>query len=188
MSLTSVKTVSALLAGGAVALALSALYRGVGREADPVPDVAHAAHEAALAERFTAPGRSGGVAPSVPPSAPAASPSNERAVARQTELQGASESFRNNTLLIAIRENGHACAELTSVEQSEVALSDRASPDSLGGWRVACRGALAYFVAVGRGGQLVVDPLPIGDSFFVSPQLPPDQLQNPLPRQIPPNR
>jgi hypothetical protein len=53
MSLTSVKTVSALLAGGAVALALSALYRGVGREADPVPDVAHAAHEAALAERFT---------------------------------------------------------------------------------------------------------------------------------------
>jgi hypothetical protein len=122
---------------------------------------------------------------------PAASSSNERALARQTELQGASDSFRNSTLLIAIRENGHACAELTSVEQSEVALSDRASPDSLGGWRVACRGALAYFVAVGRGGQLVIDPLPIGDSFFVSPQLPQDpqnQFRSPLPQPVPPNR
>jgi hypothetical protein len=178
MSLTSVKTVSALLAGGAVALALSALYRGAGREADPVPDVAHAAHEAALAEQFAA-GRSGGAEPGVPPSVPAASSSNERALARQTELQGASDSFRNSTLLIAIREGGFVCNDLTSADQSD---------DPLGGWRVACRGALVYFVSVAASGELVAQPVPMGDGLIVSPfeSLSPEQLPNQ--RQRPPNR
>jgi hypothetical protein len=189
MSLTSVKTVSALVAGGAAALALSALYRGSGRDADPVTAVAHSAHEAALAERSAAPARTGSSASDATTGAPAGPTSNERELARQAELHGASESFRNSTLLTTIRENGHECAELTSVAASEVALSDRTPPDPLGGWRVACRGALAYFVAVGRGGQLVVEPLPIGD-YPVTPgnQLPQNQLPNPLSPPNPPQR
>jgi hypothetical protein len=77
-------------------------------------------------------------------------PSTRHGRARQAELQGASESFRNSTLLIAIRDRGYVCADLTSVAPSG---------DELGGWHVACRDALAYFVAVDATGELVVEPV-----------------------------
>jgi hypothetical protein len=181
MSLTSVKTVAALIVGGAAALGLIALYRGAGREAAPTADAAHAAHELALSTRSASPDdvRSGHSAPGTPATAPAGPSSSEQALARQADLRGASESFRNSTLLIAIRESGFVCNDLMSADQSA---------DSFGGWRVACRGALTYFVAVGASGELVVQPVPMGDGLIVSPfeRFPPDQLPNP--QQRPPNR
>jgi hypothetical protein len=179
MSLTSFRTLSALIVGAAAALALIALYRGAGREAGPAPDDAHATHEAALAARSAASDNAQSAAPTpTPVNAPAGPAPDERALARQAELRGASESFRTSTLLIAIRENGFVCSDVMSAEQGS---------DPLGGWHVACRGALTYFVAVGATGELVVEPVPVGDNFLVNPfnSVPPEQLPNPL---TPPNR
>jgi hypothetical protein len=89
------------------------------------------------------------------PEAQVAEPSpGQRALAVQGELEGASESFRNSTLLIAIRSGGYVCRELTRAEQSGGQLS---------GWRVACRDTLAYFVAVDPTGALVAEPIPYAD-------------------------
>jgi hypothetical protein len=180
MMRASFKPVLAVIAGGAAALALIALYRDAGREVTSVSDDEHAVHEAALAERSTAPedGDSRRPTSTSPASAPATPSRSERDLAWQTELRDASESFRNSTLLIAIRENGFACADVTSAEQGS---------DPLSGWRVTCRGALVYLVAVGASGQLVVEPIPMGDGLILPfESFPPQQLPNqPL---LPPNR
>jgi hypothetical protein len=176
---TGLKTLFAVIAGVAAAVILTLVYRD-GREAGQALDDAHAAHEAALAARSASPDdtRSRGSASGTPASAPATPSRSERDLAWQTQLRDASEAFRNDALLIAIRENGFACGDVTSAEQGG---------DPLGGWRVTCRGALTYLVAVGGGGQIAVEPVPVGDNFIVSPfqQLPPEQLPNPL---TPPNR
>lgn len=177
MTLTSFKTPSALLAGGAVALVLVAMYRGAGREAGPAPDDAHASHEAMLAARSAS---TGDARPAhSAPDAPAGPSRGERDLAWQTELLGASESFRNGTLLIAIRENGFVCSDVAGAEHGG---------DPLGGWRVACTGGLTYLVAVGASGQLVVEPVPVGDNFTVGPyeSFPLEQRQNPLEPPNPP--
>jgi hypothetical protein len=180
MRLSGLKTLSALGVGGAAALVLVATYRGAGREAGPAPDDAHAAQEAMLSARTASPDHPESVpsAPDAPVGAPAGPSRSERDLAWQTELRGASEPFRNGALLIAIRENGFVCGDITSAEQGG---------DPLGGWRVACTGGLTYLVAVGASGQLVVEPVPVGDNFSVGPFefLPPEQRQNPL---GPPNR
>jgi hypothetical protein len=184
MTGASFKTVLAVIAGGGAALALSALYRGDGREAATVPADEHAAHEAALAARATVmEDEDSTESTSTPPaSAPTGPSRSERDLAWQTELRDASESFRNSTLLIAIRENDFPCDEVTSAEQGG---------DPLSGWRVTCRGALVYLVAVAASGQLVVEPIPMGDGLILSvpPRLEPfprEQLPNqPL---LPPNR
>jgi hypothetical protein len=185
MTGASFKTVLAVIAGGGAALALSALYRGDGREAATVPADEHAAHEAALAARATTVMEDEGSTESTSTpraSAPTGPSRSERDLAWQTELRDASESFRNSTLLIAIRENDFPCDEVTSAEQGG---------DLLSGWRVTCRGALVYLVAVGASGQLVVEPIPMGDGLILSvpPRLEPfprEQLPNqPL---LPPNR
>jgi hypothetical protein len=168
----AIRLLAALIVGAGVAVTLSLIYRGPDHDIETGPD-RHARLDVSPSTRATkldVPGT---------PDSPA------HVLAAHAELRDASESYRNSTLLTAIRDNGHDCVELTSVEPSEVALSDRTPPDPLGGWRVACRGALAYFVAVGRGGQLVVEPLPVGD-YPVGPlqQVPQFQLPNPLP---PPN-
>jgi hypothetical protein len=186
MTGASFKPVLAVIAGVGAAIALISLYRGAGGEAASAPDDEHAAHEASLSERSASPDARPGDSPrGTPTSAPSAPSRSERDLAWQTELRDASESFRNSTLLIAIRENDFACDEVTSAEQGS---------EPLGGWRVTCRGALVYLVAVGASGQLVVEPIPMGDGLIVFPGLrqnpsesfPPEPLRNqPL---IPPDR
>jgi hypothetical protein len=180
MTLTSVKTISALIAGGAAALALSMLFRGVGRETAPVPDHAHAEHEAALATRSTVPEDPASTGSTSTPTAgaPAGPSRSERDLAWQTELRDASESFRNSTLLITIRENDFECDEVTGAAQGS---------EPLGGWRVTCRGALVYLVAVGASGQLVVEPIPMRDGLALPLESFPQQ-QLPNQRLLPPNR
>ena len=165
----AIRPLAALTVGVIVAVALSLLYRGADHGIDRGTD-AHALLDAQPTTRLAA--RDAAVA------APATAPATTApALATQAELRGASESFRNSTLLIAIRENGFLCSELTNAAQSE---------DPLGGWHVACRGALAYFVGVGASGELVVEPVPVGDNLIVLPsqQLPQDQS----PPLTPPNR
>jgi hypothetical protein len=91
---------------------------------------------------------------------------DEIARARQAELNGASPTFRNTTLLVAIRDAGFVCADLIDAAQSG---------DELAGWRVSCRDALAYSVAVDRSGNLVVEPMPQWEGvpvFTIGPQEP----------------
>jgi hypothetical protein len=167
----------ALTAGIAAALALVAQYRDVGRDVGSETDDAHAAHEAALAERAAAPVDVGSDDPatSAPGTGPAGPSRTERDLAWQTGLRDAPESFRNSTLLITIRENGFPCDDVTSAQQGG---------DAVRSWHVTCRGALAYLVGVGASGQLVVEPMPMGDGLglIVGPfeSLPPEQRQNPL--------
>ena len=163
--LRAVRITAWLAAGILVAVGVSSLYRAQDRPAEVFeqpPSAPASATEPAAApaahEDDTAP------------------PDGERALAVQEELRGASESFRDSTLLIAIREGGYSCAELLHVDP---ALEPR--------WRVVCRGALVYFVAVGRDGELVVEPVPVGDNLIVRPPefRSPEQLPNP---RLPPNR
>jgi hypothetical protein len=174
----SFKTLFAAIAGIAAAVALTVLYRGLGREVGSAPDDAHATHEAELAARsVTDTTESTRSTPGTPAAVPANPSRSERDLAWQTELRGASESFRNSTLLIAIRENGFPCADVTSAAQGG---------DPLGGWHVTCRGVLMYLVAAGASGQLVVEPVPVGDTLGLG--RPPESLPDgPLP-QFPPNR
>lgn len=182
MAGASLKPVLAIVAGGVAALVLIALYYGGGRDSAPVPDDAHAAHEAELGSRSASaqdPESVGG-ARGTPAVAPAAPSRSERDRAWQTELRDVSESFRNSALLIAIRENGFPCSDLTSAAQGA---------DPLRGWHVTCRGALTYLVAVGASGQLMVEPVPVGDNLGLG--RPPESLspqQLPNQRLIPPNR
>jgi hypothetical protein len=105
-----------------------------------------------------------GVGEASPPSRRA----DEIARARQAELNGASPTFRNTTLLVAIRDAGYVCEDLIDARQSG---------DELAGWRVSCRDALAYSVAVDRSGNLVVDPMPHWEG---APPFAPGLLQEPI--------
>ena len=165
----AIRPLAALTVGAIAAVGLSLLHRGADHGIETGTD-AHAIFDAQPTTRLAE--RDASV--TVPATASA---TTAPALATQAELRGASESFRNSTLLIAIRENGFVCAELAHADQSE---------DPLGGWHVACRGALAYFVAVGESGELVVEPVPVGDNLVGRPaqQLPQDQL----PPLTPPNR
>jgi hypothetical protein len=181
---TGLKTLFAAIAGIAAAVALTVLYRSLGREARTASDEAHATQEATLAARSTSRDNAEPEsAASDSPVGPLEPSRSERDLAWQTELRDASESFRNSSLLIAIRENGFPCADVTNAAQGG---------EPLGGWRVTCRGALVYLVAVAENGQLVVEPMPIGDNFLTSPfNAPPQEFPNPLTPpnpQRPPNR
>lgn len=65
------------------------------------------------------------------------------------ELRAMSETFRNTTLLIAIREAGYLCSEVVSVYGG--------TGDSTT-WTVSCREVLAYAVGVNHEGALRVEP------------------------------
>jgi hypothetical protein len=82
---------------------------------------------------------------STPPALVAHNP--ERA--KLEELRAMSETFRNTTLLIAIREAGYLCSEVVSVYGG---IGDSTT------WTVSCREVLAYAVGVNHAGALRVEP------------------------------
>lgn len=172
LGVIAIRPLAALVAGAAAAVALAFMYRGTDSGIEAAGDE-HARFAVAPSTRVAE--RDARAV------APAADPRSEEAVlVAQAELGGASESHRNTTFLAAIRDDGYACAELTSTERIEALLGDR----EVAGWRVACRGVLEYFVSVGRGGQLVVEPVPVGDNFLVRPLL--QSLPEGQPFQDPP--
>lgn len=69
--------------------------------------------------------------------------------AKIRELEAMSETFRNTTFLIAIRDAGFVCHELLRVYGG---VDDSAK------WMATCSETLAYTVAVGRDGTLRVEP------------------------------
>jgi len=99
---------------------------------------------------------------STPPALVAHNP--ERA--KLDELRAMSETFRNTTFLIAIRDAGYLCRELVSVYGG---IGDSTA------WTAACRELLAYTVRVSQTGTLLVEPTlqyhdPIGPSVQPAPQ------------------
>jgi hypothetical protein len=69
--------------------------------------------------------------------------------AKLEELRAMSETFRNTTFLIAIRDAGYLCSELVSVYGG---IGDSTT------WTVGCREMLSYAVRVTHAGALLVEP------------------------------
>ena len=87
---------------------------------------------------------SDGPAPSA--AAPAA---NDQAAAKVRELEAMSETYRNTTFVIAIRDAGHTCNQLLRVY----------GIDDSGKWTVTCTELLGYTVGVTADGALRVEPM-----------------------------
>jgi hypothetical protein len=81
---------------------------------------------------------------------PAASQTEALATAKQRELEAMSETFRNTTFLIAIRNAGFACNELMRV----IGGFDGSSK-----WLSTCSEMLSYTIAVANDGTLRVAPM-----------------------------
>jgi hypothetical protein len=81
---------------------------------------------------------------------PAAASSDAPALAKARELEAMSETFRNTTFLIAIRDAGFVCYELLRVY---------GGVDSSAKWMATCSEMLAYTVSVGSTGELQVAPM-----------------------------
>lgn len=96
------------------------------------------------------------------PSEPAAPVAHSPERAKLEELRAMSETFRNTTFLIAIRDSGYLCSDLLSVYGG---IGDSTT------WTVACREMLAYTVRVSQTGTLLVEPtLQYHDSILPSVQ------------------
>ena len=138
-----------VVAIGAVVTSLW-LHYPAGRPPEPLQDAAEPVVGEAVASRST------------PSALVALNP--ERA--KLEELRGLSETFRNTTFLIAIRDAGYLCNELVSVYGG---IGDSTT------WTVSCREMLAYTVRVSQTGTLLVEPTlqyhdPIGPSVQPAPQ------------------
>ncbi len=79
-----------------------------------------------------------------------APPADALAAAKVRELEVMSETFRNTTFLIAIRDAGFVCNELLRVYGG---LNDSAA------WTATCSEMLAYTVRVAHAGALQVEPM-----------------------------
>lgn len=93
--------------------------------------------------------------------------------AAQEELAAMSESFRNTTLLIAIRDAGYVCPHMFGAD---------AGAQGVAAWRVRCSDAFAYVVGVNESGELEVDPTAYAEgirSFRV-----PEKLREPDSTQL----
>ncbi len=77
---------------------------------------------------------------------------------RLTELGRMSETFRNVTLLIAIRDAGLLCYDFLGARYS--------GSEDRGAWFVTCGEALYYLVAVDDAGDLIVDLAPNVDRYW----------------------
>lgn len=93
------------------------------------------------------------IAISDPPAPPADTPAlihDAPAAVKIRELEAMSETFRNTTFVIAIRDAGYMCNELLRVY---------GGIDDSGKWTATCSEMLAYTVAVMANGALRVDPM-----------------------------
>lgn len=116
----------------------------------------------------------------------AAQPGETPVDAKQRELEAMSETFRNTTFLIAIRDAGFACNELLRVS---------GGLDGAPKWMATCSEMLAYTVALTSNGTLHVEPtMQYWDGTVPSvipleqgadPTQQPDQRREP-PRRLPP--
>jgi hypothetical protein len=88
------------------------------------------------------------------------------------ELEAMSETFRNTTFVIAIRDAGFVCTELLRVY---------GGIDDSGKWTATCSEMLAYTLGVMANGDLHVEPMM---QYFDSPTPQPIQNVNPVP--VPP--
>jgi hypothetical protein len=103
------------------------------------------------------------------------------AVIRLRELRAMSETYRNTTFVIAIREAGYVCHQLLDVH---------GGVDDAMAWTADCSDMLAYTVRIASAGTLAVEPLatyfdglvPQVDQQFPEPR---QQLQQqaPVPRR-----
>jgi len=73
-----------------------------------------------------------------------------QAAAKIRELEAMSETFRNTSFLIAIRDSGYVCNELLRVY---------GGVDDSGKWTATCSEMLAYTVGVTGSGSLRVEPM-----------------------------
>jgi hypothetical protein len=73
-----------------------------------------------------------------------------QAIAKIRELEAMSETYRNTTFVIAIRDAGYTCNELLRVY---------GGIDDSGKWTATCSEMRAYTVGVTRNGTLHVNPL-----------------------------
>jgi hypothetical protein len=97
------------------------------------------------------------------------------AAAKLRELQALSETFRNTTFLIAIRDAGFVCTEL---------LGAYGGVDSSHTWTATCADMLAYTVSVTEGGALAVEPM-LQYLDGTRPRPPVDRGREAPPRTIP---
>ena len=81
----------------------------------------------------------------------AAANANETpAAAKLRELNALSETYRNTTFLIAIRDSGYVCPELLGVY---------GGVNDSGTWTATCSQMLAYTVRVANSGALRIEPM-----------------------------
>jgi len=93
----------------------------------------------------------GDEAPADPPQQPHSAESHETpAAAKLRELTAMSETFRNTTFLIAIRDSGFVCNELLGVYGG---VNDATT------WTATCSEMLAYTVGVHGTGALLIEPM-----------------------------
>ena len=92
------------------------------------------------------------------------------------ELQASSETFRNTTFLIAIRDAGYVCTELRDVY---------GGVNNSHTWTATCADMLAYTVSVTDDGRLAVDPM-LHHLDSTPPRPPVDGGRNRPPRSIVP--
>ena len=98
----------------------------------------------------------------------------QAAAAKVRELEAMSETFRNTTFVIAIRDAGYVCNELLRVY---------GGIDDSGKWTATCSEMLAYTLGVMANGDLHVEPMM---QYFDSPTPLPIQDDNPVPALPPP--
>jgi hypothetical protein len=98
----------------------------------------------------------------------------QAAAAKVRELEAMSETFRNTTFVIAIRDAGYVCNELLRVY---------GGIDDSGKWTATCSEMLAYTVAVAGNGALHVEPMM---QYFDAPTPAPIRNDQPVPVLPPP--
>ena len=109
------------------------------------------------------------------PSAVAPAPPNDAlAAAKVRELEAMSETYRNTTFVIAIRDEGYTCNQLLRVY----------GIDDSGKWTVTCTELLGYTIGVAGNGALRVEPMmPYFDGLSPGVGI---QNDNVVPAQPPP--
>jgi hypothetical protein len=139
--------------------------------------LARGGHEpAAPAAPYPAEGLAIGIAtPAVGAERLPVAPAGAAAAAKLRELQALSETFRNTTFLIAIRDSGFVCSELLGVY---------GGVNNSHTWTATCADMLAYTVSVTADGALAVDPM-LHHLDSTPPRPPGDGGRDVRPRTLP---
>jgi hypothetical protein len=112
-------------------------------------------------------------------------PSGDTVIAAKVrELEAMSETYRNTSFLIAIRDAGYTCNELLRVYGGF---------EESGKWTATCSEMLAYTVAVARNGALRVEPMNVYWDGVTRPVIqqfnePEQPLRDSIPVVPPPER